>query len=218
MMQATTDVRTSIGPPWFPMLNVALAPRPRATMTAPTGETSTPLLEQVASGCSDAVDGLLRRYRPFVWSLVRGRVPNDAAEDVVQEVFIHLWRSADRFDPAVASERSFVAMITRRRLADRLRRDSSGPGTEPMEFEPPRDSEELERVELEDEAALAERGLARLRPEEQQVLRMTASGLTHREIANETNTPLGTVKSHARRGLERVRRLLGEDGEDDKDE
>ena len=186
--------------------------RGAGVMALKSDESTEPLLVRIARGEAAAVEQLLERYRPFVWSLVRNRVPHDAAEDVVQEVFIHLWKSADRFDPDIASERSFVAMIARRRLTDRLRGESAGFGSEPLLDEPPGgESDELERVEIEDEATWAEQAVNRLRPEEQQVLRMSVSGLTHREIAARTSTPLGTVKSHARRGLERVRRLLGED-------
>jgi len=187
--------------------------------TTPTQDVP-PLLQRVAAGDAGAVDALLARYRPYVWSLVRGRVPHDEAEDVVQEAFIHLWRSAAGFDPKLGSERAFVATIARRRLVDRQRRSRSGFGVEPMVEEPPRsrdEVDEMERVDIADEAAHAERALGKLRPAEQAVLRMSVSGLTHREIAERSDMPLGTVKSHARRGLERVRKMLAAGEESDAD-
>ncbi|MCB9915070.1 MAG: sigma-70 family RNA polymerase sigma factor [Planctomycetes bacterium] len=178
-----------------------------ATTDEPPG-----LLQRVAAGDGAAVDELLARYRPLVWSIVRGRVPHDAAEDVVQEVFIQLWKSAERFDPALASEATFVGMIARRRLVDRQRRDDARPSAELLPEDLPQDELPQDAVELRDEAEWAERALERIRPEERAVLRMSLSGLSHREIARRTDTPLGTVKSQARRGLERVRRLLEEEG------
>ena len=65
------------------------------------------------------------RFGGLVWSLAR-RVTRSTAEadDAVQEIFVDLWRSASRFDPSIANETTFVAMIARRRLIDRGRRRS----------------------------------------------------------------------------------------------
>jgi RNA polymerase sigma-70 factor (ECF subfamily) len=61
-----------------------------------------------------------------------------------------------------------------------------------------------------DEAARARKALAKLRPDEQKVLRMAIyDGLSHDQIAKATTMPLGTVKTHLRRGLQRVREMLG---------
>lgn len=176
------------------------------------------LLQRVSLGDADAVGELMARYRPLVWSIVRKRVAHDAAEDVVQEVFIQLWKSAARFDPKVASEATFVSTVARRRLVDRQRRDQVRGGTEPLFEGIPDETDEFSQVDTQDEAAWAQEALERIRPEEQRVLRMAISGLSHREIAERTETPLGTVKSHARRGLERVRRLLGEPEEQEAEE
>ena len=172
------------------------------------------LLQRVALGDVEAVEALLDRYKPLVWSIVRGKVSHDAAEDVVQEVFIQLWRSAERFDPEAGTEATFISTIARRRLVDRQRRDSTRSTEELVPEvlpESPSSRAELEQVEIQDEAAWAEQAMEQIRPEERAVLRMSISGLTHREISQQTQTPLGTVKSQARRGLERVRRLLQED-------
>ena len=167
-------------------------------------------LQRVARGEADAVDELLARYRPLVWSIVRNRVPTDIAEDIVQEVFINLWKSAERFNPDVGTEATFVGMIARRRLVDRQRRESARITPEALPEELPSEAADLEHIDIRDEAKWASQALADIRPEEQQVLRMSLSGLSHSEIARQTRTPLGTVKSHARRGLERVRKLLAE--------
>lgn len=169
-------------------------------------------LERVARGDAGAVDELLLRYRPLVWSIVRKRVPSAAAEDVVQEVFIQLWKSASRFDPTRSSEAAFVGLVATRRVVDRQRRDELRGATEPLADDLRDDFAGFAEVEVRDEAARAERALAELRPEERRALRLSLSGLSHGEIAERTATPLGTVKSHVRRSLERVRGLLSAEG------
>ena len=133
----------------------------------------------------------------------------EEAEDAVQEIFLDLWRSASRFDPRVASEATFVAMIARRRLVDQRRQRQRRPETEPL-MDSQRATSTLPPPELGAEAAQAARALDQLRPEQRQVLIMTTcQGLSHEEVAHTTGMPLGTVKAHARRGLIRVREVLG---------
>lgn len=122
-----------------------------------------------------------------------------------------LWRSAARFDPDLSSEVAFVAMIARRRLIDRRRRRLRAPTTESLADTPtPAEPSAVTRVESSAEASLAANALAQLRPEQRMVLVLsTCHGLSHEEIAATVNMPLGTVKAHARRGLLRVREMLG---------
>jgi RNA polymerase sigma-70 factor (ECF subfamily) len=76
-------------------------------------------LERMAAGDPLAVEGCLEKYRGLVWSMARRFAGNHAdAEDVVQEIFIELWRHAGRFDAAVAAESTFVTTIARRRLIE----------------------------------------------------------------------------------------------------
>jgi RNA polymerase sigma-70 factor (ECF subfamily) len=174
---------------------------------------SASLLQSVSSGDPEAVRACIDRFGGLVWSLSRRFSPSPSdAEDAAQEIFVELWKSAGRFDPTVASEATFVAMIARRRLADRQRRRQRRPDTEPLP-EVPHAAEEAvpARGERAAEATLAARAVAQLRPEQQKVLLLaTYHGLSHEEIAATTGMPLGTVKAHARRGLLKVRELLGD--------
>ncbi len=174
------------------------------------------LLPRIASGDQSAVPECISRYGGLIWTLARRRLASrEDAEDVVQEVFVDLWRSADRFDPQVAEEITFVAMIARRRVIDRLRRgakrhtasiDEAGATHVP---DPAGDAAVGRLLELGEEARLADEHLAQLKPEEQQVLRLSIyDSLTHTAIAEHTGLPLGTVKSHIRRGLDSLRRTL----------
>lgn len=170
-----------------------------------------PLLPRVARGDADAVKACIDRFGPLVWSLARRMLSDrDLAEDVVQEIFIDLWRSAGRYEPSRAAETSFVATIARRRLIDARRRIGRALPTQPVEETAlPSEDAGLRGVEIGDEAARARAALARLRPEERRVLQLSIhDGWTHTQIAERTKLPLGTVKSHIRRGLERVTRML----------
>lgn len=207
------------------MLYVELCALPRrAAVSCPTqrrGELQTrfaecrlskPLLERVAAGDTDAVAACIDRFGGLVWSLARRilRRPSEA-EDAVQEVFIELWKNASRFDPTVASETTFVAMIARRRLIDRARRNARRPEGEPVPVHdlPLAGPAEVPRVELQDEAARAADAIHRLKPEQRNVLRLAVChGWPHQLIADRLGMPLGTVKTQVRRGLIRVREEL----------
>lgn len=156
------------------------------------------------------------QYGALVWSLARRLTPTDAeAEDAVQDIFIDVWRSADRFDPAVASETTFIAMIARRRLIDRRRRAGRRPRTEPIgEPTAPGADGAARRQDVREEASLASRAFESLSPDQQRVLRLSIfQGLSHERIARAMGIPLGTVKTHARRGLMRVREILARHGQ-----
>lgn len=154
----------------------------------------------------------LDRYAGLLWSLARrwGSAEEDA-EDFVQEVFIDLWKSAARYDPEVASEATFVLMIARRRLIDRQRRRGRRPATSPIGDHPGLASDgAVDRIERGYDVSRAAEALDGLRPEQRDVLKMAVwQGLTHAEIAESTGLPLGTVKTHVRRGLLHIREALG---------
>ncbi len=168
------------------------------------------LLPRIAAGDPAAVQSCIARYGGLVWGLARRFLGNTAdAEDAVQDVFIELWKNAARYDPQRASEPTYVTMIARRRLIDRKRRSARVPAAQTLAEEPPA-AERPERVEVEDEAARATAALNELREEERRVIQMAVfNGLTHEEIAAATGLPVGTVKTHIRRGLIRVRERLG---------
>ena len=169
------------------------------------------LLPLIASGDREAVQACIDRYGGLVWSLARKftRTESDA-EDATQDIFLDVWKSASRFNPDVASETTFVAMIARRRLIDRRRRESRRPQREAMfEDTVSDDQPDLEPSELSDEAQFAARELKNLSTDQQRVLRLSIfHGLTHEGISEATGMPLGTVKTHARRGLIKLRDLL----------
>lgn len=154
----------------------------------------------------------MKAYGGLVWSLAKRMLNNsDEAEDVVQEIFVDIWKNAERFDPNQASETTFVAMIARRRIIDKVRykkRRITAESLEDVLAEPSDGSDGKIQMSIEaDEAANA---LNALRPERRRVLQLSiVEGLSHQEIADATGMPLGTVKTHVRRGILQAREILG---------
>jgi RNA polymerase sigma-70 factor (ECF subfamily) len=170
------------------------------------------ILQRIAEGDKTAVQDCLDTYGGLVWSLARRMLPNiDEAEDAVQETFIDIWKNAERFDEKQASETTFVAMIARRRLIDRLRklqRQVNADSLDDILTEP--SSNLHQNLQIGVEAKEAAKELNNLRPEQRQVLQLSIyQGLSHQEISNLTGMPIGTVKTHARRGLLQIRENLG---------
>ena len=86
------------------------------------------LLPRVARGEETAVRECLSRYGDLIWSLARRLLPTSAdAEDAVQDIFVEIWKNAERFNEQVASEKTFVVMLARRRLIDRRRKLGRSP-------------------------------------------------------------------------------------------
>lgn len=170
------------------------------------------ILQKIADGDQDAVQACLKTYGGLVWSLARRMLRNtDDAEDAVQEIFLEIWKNSHRFDPSQASETTYIAMIARRRLIDRIRhsqRRISADSIDDILAEPSVRSDKMMQTNV--EAREAAKAMDELRPEQRQVLQLSiVHGLSHQEIAEATGMPLGTVKTHARRGLIQVREVLG---------
>jgi RNA polymerase sigma factor (sigma-70 family) len=189
--------------------------RTRAGMTGTQAHSQDDaVLPRVARGESGAVEACMDRYGGLVWTLAR-RMLSDrhAVEDAVQDIFVDIWRHADRFDPQAGSEATFIATITRRRLIDRLRKMGRQPGSRTID-----ESGGVvvaERIDvsrapvLSEEAALARQVLSELSEDQQRVLQLSIfHGQSHEKIAAATGLPLGTVKTHARRGLIRIREAI----------
>ncbi|MEO1006954.1 MAG: sigma-70 family RNA polymerase sigma factor [Planctomycetota bacterium] len=184
-------------------------PPPAADRTAHrTGPT---MLERIAAGDAEAVRPVLDAYGGLVWSIVRSSLSSPAqaadAEEVVQDVFASVWRDAHRFDPARGSEKAFIATITRRRVIDRLRLAAP-----PTATAAPLDAAELAAAgatSLDEQVREVARCFDALPQSQRGVLRLfIVEGRTHEQISAATGVPLGTVKSHIRRGLAQVREML----------
>ena len=189
---------------------------------AVTRAAETPLLPLVAAREPGAVQACLDRYGPAIWNLARRLCRSrDDAEDATQDVFVELWRHAGRYDAAAGGEWTFVLTIARRRLIDRLRRagrrqdvavgradDAAGDSPGERAAADPEQSPP-ERAGRAEQARLAVAAMAQLSADQRRVLHLsTFEGLSYPEVAEQLGMPLGTVKTHARRGLIRLRTLL----------
>jgi RNA polymerase sigma-70 factor (ECF subfamily) len=164
---------------------------------------------------ADAFAILYDRHGGAAYSLAHRIVGDPAvAEDVTQEAFLSLWRSAGRFDAARGSVRSWTLGIVRNRSIDALRR-ASGPAPK-LDLDDDGVLEGQASGELTDAAAIrretAERvrgALGELPDEQSQVIGLAYfGGFTHSEIAELLGMPLGTVKGRMRLGLEKIRTML----------
>jgi RNA polymerase sigma-70 factor (ECF subfamily) len=170
------------------------------------------VFQRMVRGDTHAARDCIDQFGGLVWSLARRLTRSRTdAEDAVQEIFLDLWRSAVRFDATQGSEKVFVTMIARRRLIDRLRKVMQEPqNTSTDELESLEWANPGANVEFDLEVRHATNAVAQLRPDQQQVLKLSLlSGMSHAEIAAELKMPLGTVKTLVRRGLIQVRALMG---------
>lgn len=170
------------------------------------------ILERIAAGDSAAVGECIDRYGNLLWSLARRYLRNTAdAEDAVQDVFIEIWRSCARYDPAIASETAFISTIARRRFIDRLRQSGRAPAMDSLDDDEgaPVDPGVAATVEDDTEVAIVARVLGDMDPEHRKILGMALyEGYSHSEIAEQLGMPLGTVKTRVRRGLIHIREQL----------
>lgn len=194
-------MQPTISPPHFP---------PRAPAPAADDD----LVQAVARGEIRAFDQLYRRHAPRVHGLALALLRHGgAAEDLTQDVFLTLWRSAHAFDPCRGSVGAWLAAITRNLAVDQVRRRSaearalaSACGRAAAREVPDLVPElALDRIE----ADRLHRALDALPPEQRAAVGLTfLAGLPHAEVARAAGLPLGTVKGRVRLGLGRLRVAL----------
>jgi len=170
-----------------------------------TGADDMRLVARIRAGDQQAMSELYDRYAKVVYAVALRVLQNaEAAEDVVQDVFLQLWRNPDAFDASRGSMAAWLAVISRHRSIDRLRRRRPQTDIEECVIASGRDlSEETERSLVIDKVRQV---LAEMNPDHRQVLELAFfQGLTHTDIAKKTGEPLGTVKTRIRSGLKQLR-------------
>lgn len=180
-------------------------------MTMPSG-VKKQTLERIADGDSAAVRELVDLYGDLVWSLARRFTGSEAdAEEAVQDIFVLLWRKAHHYDRDTGAEVTFVSVLARRTLIDRWRRAKRRPNTTELKNSVPAETKAA-RLETDELAARAADAFAMLEPDAQTALRLSIEfGCSHADIADITETPLGTVKSRIRTGLRTIRTAMKSD-------
>ena len=180
----------------------------------PTSDEMNDLVAKVAKGDRQAFVILFGHFAPRIAAyLMRGGMPAASAEELAQEAMVLLWRKAGSFDPARAAVSTWIFAIARHVSIDRHRRD----GDEPFALDiddhhhdladpAPSPDERLEALQRERRVRAA---LGQLSPEQARLLHLSFfAERSHADIARNLCLPLGTVKSHIRRTLDTLRRLL----------
>lgn len=173
-------------------------------------------MRRVSSGDEEAVQELYDRFGSLVFKAARQILPTRSeADDAVQEVFIRLWRTADRYDPQRAKLVTWVMLIARRHLIDRLRRNIANP--QPAALEPDRidvpsakEGSQPQQTPTDQERNSELRRRIATLPRLQRVVieRAYLHGFTLREVAEQLDSPLGTIKSALSRGLAKLLSLI----------
>ncbi|MCW5848699.1 MAG: sigma-70 family RNA polymerase sigma factor [Anaerolineae bacterium] len=154
-----------------------------------------------------ALDAIYNRYATLVFSLsVRILSEGMAAEEVTQDAFLSLWRRADHYSVERGRLLSWLLTIARNRAIDELRRHRNI--AEQVELpDQARDEPDLEEVSL--RRVQIRRALAVLPHLQRQAIELAYyGGMTQQEVADYLQTPLGTIKTRMRLGLQRLRDLL----------
>jgi RNA polymerase sigma-70 factor (ECF subfamily) len=167
-----------------------------------------------AAGASVAIGELYDRYAPTLLALARRILGTSGdAEDVVQEVFVHVWNQSGRYDPARSSVSTWLVLITRSRAIDRLRNrkvvertHEEAHAADPLEDASP---EGPEAVFIHERRERVRRELENLPPEQRQVLELAFyQGLSQSEISARAGLPLGTVKTRTLLAMKKLRNAL----------
>lgn len=177
--------------------------------------TDAALLRVVAERRPEGLATLYDRHAPQLLSLAR-RILGTAgeAEDLVQEVFVHVWNSSSRYDPSRSSVSTWLVLITRSRAIDRLRhRQVVDRVHEAAHRDAPADEhaspDGVESVLTRERRERVRRELENLPPEQRQVLEMAFyQGLSQAEIAARADLPLGTVKTRTLLAMKKLRSAL----------
>lgn len=151
-------------------------------------------------------DHFAPRLKGFV---IRGGARAGQAEDIVQDVMLTVWRKAHLFDPERAQVSSWIYQVARNRQIDIIRKEGR-PLPEALKAEADEVEPDAGQVlELEQETSVLRAALARLNPDQREMIEKAYLGeLTHADIAEDTGLPLGTIKSRIRLGLQRLRHEL----------
>jgi RNA polymerase sigma-70 factor (ECF subfamily) len=166
------------------------------------------LVRRVAAGDERALGGLYDRYAGLIYGAgTRYLGDRGQAEDLVQDVFLSVWRNAGSFDPSRASFATWVYRITRNRATDLIRRHKARVRTVGVDQPPePEDPDPTGRLSRGFDVAAA---LSQLSPTHREVLVLAYfEGLSQREISARTRTPLGTVKSRTTAALRALREAM----------
>lgn len=176
------------------------------------------LIERICASDELALATLFDMFADRVFSIAVSMVHSNAlAEEICSDVFMRVWMRADSFDPARGSAKAWIFTMARSRSLDCLRRESRHrhepvhPDGGVAAYTGHHAEETFNHAETATAASAVRNSLQALNSGQRQVIRLAFfKGLSHQEISDRLGLPLGTVKSHCRRGLGRMRSALSQ--------
>ena len=180
-------------------------------VSAMQSEDNDSILARIADGENGSFELLIEKYGNLVWSIGKKFLYRQSdLEDAVQEVFIAIWKSADKYDANKAKEITFVSMIARRRFIDHLRKISRHKNLESIDDD--NSGHQLYKESLLNESTdlqLVKNAIKSLDINDQELLNLSVyQGYSHSEISKLLNIPLGTVKTRIRRNLIKLKEIF----------
>jgi RNA polymerase sigma-70 factor (ECF subfamily) len=202
-MQLATPIHTQL--PLRPVGIYSIPETTRLPPGAPPAPSDLFLLARIAEGDLEAFHTFYDRYAGRVLAYVRQLSRNrDGAEDVVQEVFVAVWRRAASFRPDRGDPAGWLYTITRNKLVDLWRRQGETAVAMDEMSEPAMPVQERGDLRL-----TMHQALARVAPEQRRAIEMAYfGGFTYEETAQRLDLPVGTLKSRIRSGLKSLRAVL----------
>jgi RNA polymerase sigma factor (sigma-70 family) len=179
------------------------------------------LVELVAQKDAGALEALYERYGRAAYSLARRILTDETlAQDVVQEVFLSLWRDARRFDAGRGTVATYLLSMTHHRAVDVVRREENlrrwRTSDEGLELEPDPKARVEDEVEASERRAEVRAALAELPDAQREALALAYfGGYTQREVAALVGVPLGTVKTRMAAGMRKLKEALQDAGREE---
>jgi RNA polymerase sigma-70 factor (ECF subfamily) len=175
------------------------------------------LLRRVGRGDRGSFEELYDRLSGVLFSVAYRVLNNEAAaEDVLQDVFVQIWEKAPLYNPAIGKPLTWALTLTRNKAIDRLR---STQRRNRLQEKVQQESEIFEQFDARsafeafasaESSKLVREAMEKLSQEQRQVIELAFfSSMTQTEIAELLNLPLGTIKARIRRGMMKLRELIG---------
>ena len=195
------------------------AQQPVATASFDPARSDEDLMADLAAGQQDALGPLYGRYASLVFSLGVQSLDRTAAEELVQEVFLTIWRGASSFDPGQGAFRPWLLRLTHWKILNELRRRRRRPASsndagddeqgDPLQGLVDRAPGPEERAWQVDNEHIVKSALQGLPPKQREAIALAfLEDMTHEQVARTLDVPLGTAKTRIRSGLQILRTAL----------
>ena len=201
-------------------LRTATTQEASAEIIAKPEPTDEQLISAICRGEESAIEVLYERYHRYTYSLAY-RILRDpvAAEDIVQDAFLSIWRKASSYQAQNGSVQSWIQAIVRHRAIDKIRASAHReyqwtPLQADNEQDPPSEQPDVwEQAWQSEQHRIIREVMVQIPSEQRMVIELAYfGGLTHAEISEQCHIPLGTVKGRMRLGLQKMKSLLAERG------